>query len=89
VKALRFLTFWRRTVAPRYGDLVPSHPEPIRTSQLTQEVRGNWIAMRRGEVVDVARTFDELLNQLRARDITDVTVMRVPSEHEAELVGLG
>jgi hypothetical protein len=45
--------------------------------------------MRRGEVVDVARTFDELLNQLRARDITDVTVMRVPSEHEAELVGLG
>ena len=74
----------------RYGPLVASpRPEPIRTNQLAPEVRGHWIAMKNGEVVDAGRTFDELQPRLHERDITDVTVMRVPSEHEPELVGLG
>jgi hypothetical protein len=45
--------------------------------------------MKNGEVVDMGATFDEVMVRLHERDITDVTVMRVPAEHEAELVGIG
>ena len=64
-------------------------PEPVRTRQLASEARGQWIAMKNGEVVDMGATFDEVMVRLHERDITDVTVMRVPAEHEAELVGIG
>lgn len=63
--------------------------EPIRTSHLAAQVRGQWVALRNGEVVDCGATFDELMLRLHEREIVDVTVMRIPDESEAELIGLG
>lgn len=63
--------------------------EPIRTQHLSGEVKGHWVAFRNGEVVEVGSSFDEVMLNLHRRDITNVTVMRIPAEAEAELVGLG
>lgn len=63
--------------------------EPIHTRHLSAEVKGHWVALRNGEVIEVGSTFDEVMLNLHRRDITNVTVMRIPAEAEAELVGLG
>jgi hypothetical protein len=66
-----------------------AHLEPIRTGELLRGCAGKWVAMRNGEVVEGRETFDQLVIALQERDIKNVTVMRVPAEHEVELVGLG
>jgi hypothetical protein len=63
--------------------------EPIRTAHLARELRGKWVAMRNGEVIEAGDSFDAVMLTLHRQDITDVTVMRIPDEHEVELVGLG
>lgn len=45
--------------------------------------------MHNGEVVEGRDTFDQLVMALQERELTNVTVMRVPAEHDVELVGLG
>jgi len=62
---------------------------PIQTGMLADAVKGQWVAMHNGEVVEAGATFHEVMVRLHDRDITNVTVMRVPAEQEAELVGLG
>jgi len=65
--------------------------EPLRLPELLRGLEGKWVALRNGKVVDAATTSDALFKRLRARQIRDATVMRVPSEHDhgAELVGIG
>ena len=63
--------------------------EPIRLAELLNNVPGQWVALRDGEIVDARSKLDDLVRVLHERDITDVTVVRAPAEHEAEMVGLG
>ena len=53
------------------------------------EYAGLWVAIKNGRVVEAHRTPDELVAALHRRDITDATVIRLPGEHDKELVGLG
>ena len=63
--------------------------EPVRTQRLAEQLAGKWAAMHNGEVIEAGDTFDEVMMRLHARSITSATVMRIPAETEAELVGLG
>jgi hypothetical protein len=57
--------------------------------QIQHEYSGCWIALKNGRVVDARGTPYELVASLHDRGIHDTTIIRVPSEDEAELVGLG
>jgi hypothetical protein len=86
------LQHWWARLRTRYPHPVPARgPDPIRTKDLAQQLRGQWIAMQDGEVIDAGPTFDQLVMRLHERGIkiSSVTVMRLPAEDEAELVGLG
>lgn len=50
------------------------------------QLRGQWIALHNGEVVESGFSLDEVMLRLHRHAFT---VMRVPAEEEAELVGLG
>lgn len=63
--------------------------EPVRIAGLLREVPGQWVAIRNGEIIEARATPDELIAALRSRSINDATVMRAPTEHEAEYVGIG
>lgn len=63
--------------------------KPTRLAEGFQDYPGMWVAMKAGRVVEVRPTPDELVEVLARRGIEDATVMRVPSEHNKELVGLG
>ena len=63
--------------------------QPIHLSELATQRAGQWVGLRHGQVIEVRETFDQLALALHEKGIKNVTVMRVPAEHEAELVGLG
>ena len=63
--------------------------EPVRIADLLREVPGQWVAIRNGVIIEVRATPDELILALKDRCISDATVMRAPTEHEAEFVGIG
>lgn len=70
----------------------PQAPRTYRPRRLPQEVLnypGKWVAIKEDRVIEVRETPDAVVAALHARDIKDATVMRVPSEHDKELVGLG
>ncbi len=68
---------------------VSRHVEPIQLAALSQQVPGQWVAIRDGVIVETRDTLDQLIFKLHERNIGDATVMRAPAEHEAEMVGLG
>jgi hypothetical protein len=69
---------------------MPEHPTPEGgLARVQREYAGSWVALKGGRVVEVRRTPYELVAALHERDITDTTVVRIPSEDEPELVGLG
>jgi Family of unknown function (DUF5678) len=65
--------------------------EPLRLSEMLQGLEGKWVALKGGKVIEAADNADALFKRLRAKQIRDASVLRVPAEqdHEAELVGLG
>ena len=63
--------------------------EPVRIADLLRQVPGQWVAIRDGEIIEAKGTPDELIAALKNRCINDATVMRAPTEHEAEFVGIG
>ena len=65
--------------------------EPLRLSEILRGLEGQWVALKRGEVVAAAGSADALFKKLRSKRIRDASVLRVPTEqeHKAELVGLG
>lgn len=62
---------------------------PVKLPEGFQDYPGKWVAMKDGAVIDVRPTPDELVASLERKGITDALVMRVPTEHDKELVGLG
>lgn len=62
---------------------------PVKLPEGFQDYPGKWVAMRDGAVIDVRSTPDELVEALERKGILDAVVMRVPTEHDKELVGLG
>ena len=58
-------------------------PEDIRGAE------GRWAAIKNGRVIGVQDTPDSLYTYLHANQITGATILRVPTEDEPELVGLG
>jgi len=48
-----------------------------------------WVAIKDGEVVEVGRTPAAVGMKLRARQIRDAAILRVPGEGEPDLVGIG
>ena len=83
----RWLRAFRRGGKARH--VGNAHLEPVRTADLLRSCAGKWVAMHNGEVVEGRDTFDQLVMALQERELTNVTVMRVPAEHDVELVGLG
>ena len=57
--------------------------------EVQREYAGAWVALKDGEVVDARPTPYELIAYLHSRGIVDTTIIRVPSDSEPELVGLG
>lgn len=81
---------WLARVRRGYrGSVGAARVAPIHTRHLADQLGGQWIALRNGEVIEAGTTFDAVMLSLHRQDITNVTVMRVPAEKEAELVGLG
>ena len=65
-------------------------PVPLGTA--LHGFEGKWVALKGGSVVAAAETLDRLLLTLRESQkpgVQGATVLRVPAENEAELVGLG
>lgn len=73
---------WRRPVSDK------ARPDGG-LARIQREYAGSWVALKNGEVVDARRTPYELVAALHERDITDTTIVRIPGEQEAELIGLG
>lgn len=66
--------------------------EPVHLREALRGFEGRWVAIRGDEVVDADTRMEQLLLRLRERerqDVQNVTIIRVPPEGEAELVGLG
>ena len=65
--------------------------DPVKLSmiQIRHQFAGSWVALKDGGVVEASRTPYELIAALNARNIVDTTIIRIPSESEPELVGLG
>jgi len=62
---------------------------PLSVSNQVRGAEGKWVAMKDGRVIVVAETPDEVYRQLHGKQVTGATLLRVPSEGEPELVGLG
>lgn len=63
--------------------------EPLRLAPDLDQYAGMWVAIKDGNVIEVRRTADEVVEALHRRDITGAFVMRIPREDDKELVGLG
>jgi hypothetical protein len=83
---------WRAIASRRrVSDMAAN--EPVDLASRLQGFQGKWVAVKDGEVVAAAETMDRLLLTLhesqRGPAVRNATILRVPAEHEAELVGLG
>lgn len=63
--------------------------EPVLRSELVRGLSRKWIALRDSEIIEVQETPDALYSALHKKQISGATVIRVPGEHEPEMVGLG
>lgn len=67
--------------------------DPVVSPASLRGFEGRWVAVKDGEVVAAAETMDQLIMALRdsqrGPEVRNATILRVPGEHEAELVGLG
>ena len=62
---------------------------PIRLAEAARHYPGKWVAIKDGEVVGVRETPDQLVDELFRREIQGAYIVRMPSELDHELVGLG
>ena len=62
---------------------------PFSIAALQPEYAGCWVAIVDGDVVDANQSPYDLVASLRQRGLTGSTIVRVPSEDEAETVGIG
>jgi hypothetical protein len=62
---------------------------PVMLPESVSGAEGKWIALKDGEIVAMEETPAALYAWLHQRRITGTTVLRIPDEGEAELVGLG
>jgi hypothetical protein len=63
--------------------------EPTPLTDALKGLEGKWVALKNGEVIAANETPDALYRDLHARQIRGTTILRVPDEHEPEMVGLG
>jgi hypothetical protein len=66
-----------------------TRPESVDLSEALRSCPGKWVAVRQGQMVDVADSPYALVQALHEREITDATIIRAPDVDEPELVGLG
>lgn len=82
-----------RTLLVGRRDTVSGTHEPVELAGSLRGFEGRWVAVKDGEVVAAAETMDRLILTLqesqRGESVRNATILRVPAEHEAELVGLG
>lgn len=71
------------------GSVVVERSAPIHLGELLRGFAGKWVAIRDGEVVEVADTPYALVARLRERSIEDASVIRAPAEGEPEMVAFG
>lgn len=83
----------RALLAGRRDTVSGSTHEPVELAGSLRGFEGRWVAVKDGEVVAAAETMDRLILTLqesqRGENVRNATILRVPAEHEAELVGLG
>lgn len=63
--------------------------EPKPLADALRGLEGKWVALQNGEVIAASDTADGVYRDLHARQIRGTTILRVPDEHEPEMVGLG
>lgn len=84
---------WRRLIAGLRNSTMPRTHRPLDLAGSLRGFEGRWVAVKDGDVIAAAETMDRLLLTLhesqRGASVQNATVLRVPAEHEAELVGLG
>lgn len=84
---------WNALVARRGGPAVSEHHRAVDLAGSLRGFEGRWVAVKDGKVVAAAETMDRLLLTLQesqlGSSVRNATVLRVPAENEAELVGLG
>jgi hypothetical protein len=62
---------------------------PTRVAEDLSGLAGMWVAVKDGRVIEAGRTPDAVGMRLRARNIRDAAILRVPGEGEPDLVGIG
>jgi hypothetical protein len=62
---------------------------PVRVAEGLEDLAGMWVAVKDGKVIDAGKTPDAVGMKLRARQIRDAAILRVPGEGEPDLVGIG
>jgi hypothetical protein len=62
---------------------------PVELPDDLRGAEGKWAAIKGGKVVGIQDTADRLYTYLHSNQITGATILRVPTEEEPELVGLG
>jgi len=86
-------TWWRKLKRRGYVDHVPGSGSegvtPVPLADLLREHPGQWVAVKRGEVVEAAESPGLLVQRLHDREIRDATIVRAPFLNEPDLVGLG
>lgn len=63
--------------------------EPTPLADTLRGLEGKWVALKNGRVIAANATPDGLYRDLHARQIQGATILRVPGEHDPEMVGLG
>jgi len=63
--------------------------EPFRIAADLAGLEGKWVAIKEDEVVAVGDTPDAVYMRLHSRRVRDAIILRVPTENEPELVGIG
>ena len=63
--------------------------EPALLAESLYGLEGKWVAVKDRRVVAASDTPDGLYQDLHARQIRGAMMLRVPGEHDPEMVGLG
>lgn len=86
-------TWWRKARQRGYFEPVPGtgseEVAPVPLADLLRQHPGQWVAVKRGEVVEAAESPGLLVQRLHDREIRDATIVRAPFLNEPDLVGLG
>jgi len=79
---------WMRGLR-RSAEVSQKPMQPVSLAEGIELLPGLWVAVLQGQVVEAGRTPDQVVESLHRRNIRGAAIVRMPSERDVELVGLG